>query len=173
MSAWNCSDGVHGSYLCVLCKEYLLETPRQAPCGERICSPCWRERKERFARSVVYNVAIAINIIQLIALANIDVCDKLYTISRDVFCELFICSGKDVLCPICQQKIVLEEVYIATANIYTALYATYTGIRASRRALLHSLVMCHTTPTLALCRFVCGRNCCFILSYSCVQCRLE
>ena len=47
------------SYLCVLCKEYLLETPRQAPCGERICSPCWRERKERFARSVVYNVAIA------------------------------------------------------------------------------------------------------------------
>lgn len=34
-------------YTCVLCKEYLVETPRQAPCGERLCSPCWREQQIR------------------------------------------------------------------------------------------------------------------------------
>ena len=37
------------SCTCVLCKQYLVETPRQTPCGERICSPCWRENKERCA----------------------------------------------------------------------------------------------------------------------------
>ena len=70
-------------------------------------------------------------------------CDKLYTISRDVFCELFICSGKDVLCPICQQKIVLEKVYIATANIYAALYATYNyySIKTCAAAQSFKLVM--------------------------------
>lgn len=36
------------TYTCVLCKDYLLETPRQAPCGERLCSPCWREKRNRY-----------------------------------------------------------------------------------------------------------------------------
>jgi hypothetical protein len=32
-------------YTCVLCNGFLVETPRQAPCGERLCSPCWREHR--------------------------------------------------------------------------------------------------------------------------------
>ena len=40
-------------YTCVLCKEYLVETPRQAPCGERLCSPCWREQQSRCSEDIV------------------------------------------------------------------------------------------------------------------------
>ena len=98
-------------------------------------------------------------------------CDKLYTISHDVFCELFICSGKDVLCPICQQKIVLEKVYIATAN-------PYVEIQCIIRYVCYSIKTCAAAQSfkLVMYNYVVPYDAdisCFILSDCCVQCRLE
>jgi len=84
------SASANSSLLCVFCRKYLVDSPRQAPCGERLCGACFKELRQRLGN---YSIAAHTNLV-------------MFQTTWLIFCS----DQQDVTCPDCHQQIILAKV---------------------------------------------------------------